>query len=1015
MALTEAGEGHPENEGTPAVTNNWVSGEPGSDAAGPNDAKVNNKDGLHFVTGPGYYGGHPNPIRANPTGAGLYTHDHNDGTGGTNGVFRTSYTGVDATTLPYDWPPVDPAMANPIEADYQNPGVDDQSLWTITASSNGMCEYTASNFGNALKGNLLATSWNENIYQINLNAAGSINSSSDVSSLASNFGSDPLDVTAQGDSAIFPGTIWIASYGSNKITILEPQDFAPCNGTDDSGIDEDFDGYSNADEIDNASDPCNGSSLPPDNDKTIIASFKVSDLNDPDDDDDGLLDTVDPYAWDAANGANTTSPLNYTLLNGDPGTGFYGLGFTGLMTNGIDNYTSLIQDEDNSSTEIIAGGAVGLLTFNDQAAGSPVGSQNDLKNAFQFGLAIDDNTAAIRVDVRLLGPLFQGNPQGDQFQGFFIGNGDQDNFLMMTVAANNGTPVVEFTEEMNGLTTTWTESVPGIENASETSLLMVIDPGTGEVQARVDTGTGAFDVGSLLTLSGSLLSTLQGPDALAIGVAAGRSDATPLFNATWDFIKVEWLVNPMGNWSFVHNGNTCAPMGSPGSCPQGRHEASYAQIGDKFILLGGKEHGSNVNIYDPAANSWTVGASPDVNIHHFQAVEYEGLLYMLGAMSGKFPNEQGLPSIWIYDPHNDEWCEGPPMPQNRIRGSAGCVVYNDKLYLVAGIINGHTSGWVPWFDVFDPATNSWTTLPDAPHSRDHFHAAIVNDKLYALAGRRSGSLGTFNDTEADVDVYDFNTGSWSTLPNTLPTERAGNTVAVLGDEILVIGGEKYNGDAEATTEALDVNTNNWRALADMNDGRHGTQAIVNNGGVYIASGSPVRGSGQLLSQEVFSFGTTQSPILNAITPGQITASAGNIKFPVVNGGGQASKTFTISNVGGNQGIIVKDVAFEDGSGLSYSTNPSLPYHLSPGENFDITITYAPAVTGLPDDLMTVLHTGLTPFTQVIISDPSCPSVSLGQDQVICPNEQLSFTAGTFLDSAVWYVNNQVVASGVQYL
>ncbi|MEM9261580.1 MAG: hypothetical protein AAGA62_18210, partial [Bacteroidota bacterium] len=95
--------GHPDNEGSPSVTNNWVPGEPGSNGSGPNDARVNNLDNLHLITGLGYYGGHPNPIRANPAGAGLFT---NDQAGGENGVFRTTFSGDPATTLPVDWPPL---------------------------------------------------------------------------------------------------------------------------------------------------------------------------------------------------------------------------------------------------------------------------------------------------------------------------------------------------------------------------------------------------------------------------------------------------------------------------------------------------------------------------------------------------------------------------------------------------------------------------------------------------------------------------------------------------------------------------------------------------------------------------------------------------------------------------------------------------------------------------------------------------------------------------------------------
>ena len=83
--------GHPKNEGTAQATTEYVGGEPGSTGPGPNDPKVNNKDGLHLIT-PGYYGGHPNPLRANPVGAGLYKDD-------------TWYSPDDAR-LPVDWPPL---------------------------------------------------------------------------------------------------------------------------------------------------------------------------------------------------------------------------------------------------------------------------------------------------------------------------------------------------------------------------------------------------------------------------------------------------------------------------------------------------------------------------------------------------------------------------------------------------------------------------------------------------------------------------------------------------------------------------------------------------------------------------------------------------------------------------------------------------------------------------------------------------------------------------------------------
>jgi len=172
--------GHPHQEGGGSVTNNWLEG---ASASGPMpagwvgedgilDGNVNNKDALHFIgfttdydpfdpnssLTNAYYGGHPNPLRANPSGAGLYTHDHaNGGNNGTaGGYWRTTITGDPNTTLPADWPPLPLSMANPREGDFQNPGVHNHSLWGFngmgSASTNGLALYTASNANGAKQG-----------------------------------------------------------------------------------------------------------------------------------------------------------------------------------------------------------------------------------------------------------------------------------------------------------------------------------------------------------------------------------------------------------------------------------------------------------------------------------------------------------------------------------------------------------------------------------------------------------------------------------------------------------------------------------------------------------------------------------------------------------------------------------------------------------------------------------------------------------------------------------------------
>ena len=116
-------------------------------------------------------------------------------------------------------------------------------------STNGMAEYTSTAFFNgAMAGNLLAASWDGGIYRIELNEAGT--AVTQVTKLFTGFGDTPLDVIAQGDGQIFPGTIWSVVYGGNGVTIFEPVGTpTTCTGDNDNfNLDDDGDGYSNGDE-----------------------------------------------------------------------------------------------------------------------------------------------------------------------------------------------------------------------------------------------------------------------------------------------------------------------------------------------------------------------------------------------------------------------------------------------------------------------------------------------------------------------------------------------------------------------------------------------------------------------------------------------------------------------------------------------------------------------------------------------------------------------------------------------
>jgi len=295
--------------------------------------------------------------------------------------------------------------------------------------------------------------------------------------------------------------------------------------------------------------------------------------------------------------------------------------------------------------------------------------------------------------------------------------------------------------------------------------------------------------------------------------------------------------------------------------PDGRHETAFVGCKGRFYLIGGRES-RKIDQFDPKTCIWRKMNVTTPLIHHFQPVLMDNKIYMVGAMTGNYPTEPPMARIQIYDPQADEWTEGATIPEARRRGSAGTVVYKGKIYMVCGITLGHTSGTNNWFDEYDPATDTWTVLPEAPHIRDHFHAIVVDNKLYCIGGRNTSVHepnfdSFFGAVIREIDCYDFETQTWTTLDALLPVGSAAGGVAYLADLIIYFGGETAN-TALSTTQAFDPQTQTWTTLAPLKQGRHGTQAVVFKDKIYVAAGSPNRGGGRVTSIEMFSYQKSSS-------------------------------------------------------------------------------------------------------------------------------------------------------------
>lgn len=464
---------------------------------GINEPGVTGPDSLHVVT-QGYYGGHPNPTRGN---------------------MANTFGGQSPVTL-----------SHPIECDYQLAGSAARPvLATDLSSSNGIAEYTASNFGGAMKGDLLLAAYDNYVERIRVDSTGTVNLGK--TTLFNAVGTHPLDITTMGDNGAFPGTIWVADVGDQNIYVFEPSDFGgggggTCTGAYSTSLDEDGDLFSNADEIDNRTDPCSAADQPHDWD-----GDHISDLNDPNDDNDGLPDTSDPFAIDPTNGLGQSMPL---ALNFD-GTsgGLLDLGLTGLMTNGTSNYASLYDP-----TKLTAGGAPGVLTIDQLTPGNS--TTNDQAYGFQFG--VKPGTVPFMAHTRIVSPFAGTTPAPGQYIGLQLGTGTQNDYVKVALTGDSGGGV-KVISEVGGVITNSAVTPMTLPGPDAVELYLEVNQATHTVQPAMRVVNGGVTgprqpIGGPITVPASWL---DGRAAVAVGLL-GTSPSGHVLSGTWDMIEAV----PMG-------------------------------------------------------------------------------------------------------------------------------------------------------------------------------------------------------------------------------------------------------------------------------------------------------------------------------------------------------------------------------------------------------------------------------------------------------------------------------------
>ena len=101
--------------------------------------------------------------------------------------------------------------------------------------------------------------------------------------------------------------------------------------------------------------------------------------------------------------------------------------------------------------------------------------------------------------------------------------------------------------------------------------------------------------------------------------------------------------------------------------PEKREDCGFVEVNGLFYLIGGRGI-KPVDVFNPATNSWQRKGNSPFEIHHFQAVAYKNLIYMVGGMTGVYPHEKPLENIYLYDTQTDKMAKRPCNACRQVTG-----------------------------------------------------------------------------------------------------------------------------------------------------------------------------------------------------------------------------------------------------------------------------------------------------------------------------------------------------------
>lgn len=258
-------------------------------------------------------------------------------------------------------------------------------------------------------------------------------------------------------------------------------------------------------------------------------------------------------------------------------------------------------------------------------------------------------------------------------------------------------------------------------------------------------------------------------------------------------------------------------------------------LGNGQILVAGGTDGTNyfssAQLYNPTTGTWKPTGSMATGRDNFAAVVLN---------NGKVLVEGGLGSgaailatAELYDPSTGKWSSAGAMSAARYFHTA-TLLQNGEVLVTGGCSSSYCSSITAVSEIYNPATNRWTTVSSLNQARyDHTASLLKNGEVLVVGGLTSAVTKT-------CELYNPSTKAWTTAASTsVPRYQHGATLLSSG-KVLVSGGRCGNGCVYNSAEIYDPATKGWTATESMKTGRalHSVIALANNTVLVAGGGVP---------------------------------------------------------------------------------------------------------------------------------------------------------------------------------